>query len=134
MTAADIASAGASSPPDVLAIMGQAYIRFAVENPEHFGIMYPGEWVNRRDPAYRRAADGCYGPLMAVIRRAATEGCLTADVDTTAAAAWGLVHGLASLWLSGLIQQRIGTADAVALAEATTRLFVSGVMRQPPGT
>ena len=132
LTTQCLASAGATEPPDVLAVMGQAYVRFAVENPEQFGIMYPGDALNRMDPSYRRATDGCYGPLMEVIRRAEAEGYLAADVETVAAAAWSLVHGLASLWLSGLMQQRIAATDAHALAESVTRLFVGGVMRARP--
>ena len=131
LTGQRIADSGASTPPDVLAVMGQAYVAFAVANPEHFGIMYPGEGLNRRDPAYRRATDSCYGPLIDIIRRAAAEGYLGADVETVAAAAWALVHGLASLWLSGLMQQRIAATDAGALSEATTRLFVDSIMRRP---
>jgi AcrR family transcriptional regulator len=128
-----IAATRAETPPDVLAAMGQAYVRFAVDNPEHFGIMYPGEGLKLADPTYRRAADGCYGPLMDVIRRGADEGYLTADPATAAAAAWSLVHGLASLWLSGRLQARTGVRDADALAKAVTRLFVDSVMRRSSG-
>jgi AcrR family transcriptional regulator len=128
-----VAQSGALAPPDVLAAMGQGYVMFAVENPEHFGIMYPGEWLNHRDPAYRRAADGCYGPLVDVIRRAGDEGYLSADLPTVAAAAWSLVHGLAALWLSGRIQARTGATDAAALSTAVTRLFVGSVMRGSHG-
>jgi AcrR family transcriptional regulator len=126
-----IEEAGAVTPPDVLAVMGQAYVRFAVDNPEHFGIMYPGNELQHRSLAYRRATDGCYGPLMDVIARAGEEGYLSADRDTVAAAAWSLVHGLASLWLSGRIQARTGARDAATLARTTTRLFVDSIMTPP---
>ena len=126
-----IAAAAAVSPPDVLAVMGQAYVGFAIDNPEHFGIMYPGDGLQHRDADYRRATDGCYGPLMDVIRRAAAEGYLVDDPVVVAAAAWSLVHGLAALWLSGRIQERTGATDAARLAAGVTRLFVGSVLRRP---
>src|SRR5688500_16200867 len=66
---ADIDAARVTKPPDVLAVMGQAYVRFAIENPEHFGVMFPGELVNEDDPEYVRATNRCYGPLMEVVTK-----------------------------------------------------------------
>jgi AcrR family transcriptional regulator len=127
---ADIDAAGVSTPPDVLAVMGQAYVRFALENPEHFGVMFPGELVNERDPEYVRATNRCYGPLMEVVTRGGQRGELAAEPVIVATAAWSLVHGLASLWLSGRIQARTGETDAVALARSVTELFVDRVVRR----
>ncbi len=127
-----ITDAGAVTPPDVLAVMGQAYVRFAIGHPEHFGIMYPGDGLQHRDADYRRATDGCYGPLMDVIRRAAAEGYLVDDPVVVAAAAWSLVHGLASLWLSGRIQERTGASDPTRMTDGVTRLFVDSVLRRRP--
>jgi len=129
---ADIAAAGATTPADVLAIMGQAYVRFALENPEHFGVMFPGELVNQHDPEYVRATNRCYRPLMDVVTRGSAEGMLSADTDLVATSAWSLVHGLASLWLSGRIQERTGATDAPALARAVTELFVDRMLRRKP--
>lgn len=127
---ADIAAAGARTPPDVLAAMGQAYVRFALENPEHFGVMFPGELVNQHDPEYIRATNRCYGPLMEVVTKGAAQGSLSADPALVATSAWSLVHGMASLWLSGRIQARTGATDAIALARAMTKLFVDRMLRR----
>jgi AcrR family transcriptional regulator len=129
---AQIAATGAATPPDVLAVMGQAYVRFAIENPEHFGVMFPGELVNQDDPEYRRATNRCYGPLMEVVTKGSAQGSLSADARIVATAAWSLVHGLASLWLSGRIQARTGATDATALARAVTELFVDRMLRRDP--
>lgn len=129
---ADIAAAGAVTPPGVLAVMGQAYVRFALENPEHFGVMFPGELVNEDDPEYQRATNRCYRPLMDVVRQGSSQGTLSADADLVATSAWSLVHGLASLWLSGRIQARTGATDARALARAVTELFVDRMLRRTP--
>ena len=129
---ADIAAAGATTPPDVLAVMGQAYVRFALENPEHFGVMFPGELVNQDDPEYGRATNRCYGPLMEVVTKGSAQGTLSANATLVATSAWSLVHGLASLWLSGRIQARTGATDATALARAVTELFVDRMLRRKP--
>lgn len=127
---ADIAAAGARTPPDALAVMGQGYVRFALENPEHFGVMFPGELINQGDPEYIRATNRCYEPLMDVVSKGSAQGTLSADVALVATSAWSLVHGLASLWLSGRIQSRTGATDAKALATAVTELFVDKMLRR----
>ena len=127
---ADIAASEARTPPDVLAVMGQAYVRFALENPEHFGVMFPGELVNQDDPEYIRATNRCYGPLMEVVTKGSAQGTLSADATLVATAAWSLVHGLASLWLSGRIQARTGATDATAIAKSVTELFVDKMLRR----
>jgi AcrR family transcriptional regulator len=129
---ATIAAAAATTPPDVLAAMGRGYVMFAVENPEHFGVMFPGHLVDQHDAAYKAASDRCFGPLVDVIRRAAAEGYVDDDPMLVAASAWAIVHGLASLWMSGRVQARTGARDADALASAVTRLFVDRILRTRP--
>lgn len=129
---AQIAATGAATPPDVLAVMGQTYVRFALENPEHFGVMFPGELVNEDDPEYQRAANRCYGPLMEVVTKGSAQGSLSADAKLVATSAWSLVHGLASLLLSGRIQERTGDTDPEALTRAVTELFVDRMLRRQP--
>jgi AcrR family transcriptional regulator len=127
-----IAAAGVTTPPDVLAAMGRAYVKFAIDNPEHFRVMFPGESVDQQDPAYLAASDRCFGPLIDIVRRAEREGYLSDDPMLVAASAWSIVHGLASLWLSGRIQARTGVADADAIADDVARLFVARVMSPTP--
>jgi AcrR family transcriptional regulator len=127
-----IAGAGATTPQDDLDTMGRAYVAFALDHPEHFAVMFRTEAVNRDDAEYRRATDRAYGPLLDVVTRAAKEGCLDADPLVVGAAAWSLVHGLASLWMSGRLQERTGASDAGAMSAAVTRLFVDSVVRRTP--
>jgi AcrR family transcriptional regulator len=126
---ATIAAAGATTPPGVLAAMGRGYVKFAVDNPEHFRVMFPGEAIDQQDPAYIAASDRCFGPLIDIVRRAEREGYLSEEPMLVAASAWSIVHGLAALWLSGRIQARTGVADSDAIAEDVTRLFVASVMK-----
>lgn len=127
-----IATSRATTPPEVLAAIGRAYVKFAVDNPEHFGVMFPGDGLDQQAPDYIAASDRCFGPLIDVVRRAAQEGYLMDDPMLVAASAWSIVHGLASLWLSGRVQTRTGVTDADAIADAVTHLFVARVMKLQP--
>jgi AcrR family transcriptional regulator len=127
---ATIAASRAAAPPDVLAAMGRGYVRFAVEHPAHFAIMFRVELLDEADEAFARASDRAYGPLVATIRDAVEQGYLDADPLVAAASAWSLVHGLAALWIGGGMQRRTGAADPNAMADAVTQLFVSSVMKR----
>jgi AcrR family transcriptional regulator len=123
-----IASSRASTTPAVLAAMGRAYVRFALENPEHFAIMFRTELLEVSDPELVRASDRAYDALIATMRAAVAEKRIDSDPTVAAAAAWSLVHGLATLWLSGRLQPRTGATDPNELAHAVTHLFVTALM------
>lgn len=129
---ASITEAAAVTPPEVLQAMGRGYVRFALDNPEHFGIMFRVELLDERDPLFVEASDRAWRPLVATIARAAEQGYLQErDPVIVAASAWSLVHGLAALWLSGRMQERTGADDEDGFAEQVTRLFVDSVLRRP---
>jgi len=123
-----IAASRATTPPSVLAAMGRAYVRFAVDNPEHFAIMFRTELLDVTDPQLVRASDRAYDALIATTRAAQAGGFTRVDAQLAASAAWALVHGLAALWLSGRLQVRTGASDPDALAESVTELFVTTVL------
>jgi AcrR family transcriptional regulator len=80
--------------------VGVAYVRFAVERPGAFAVMFDQDLVHRDDPALvaARAAAGesLYGGAPEILSP-------DADRDSGALAAWALVHGLASLLRGGMI-------------------------------
>jgi AcrR family transcriptional regulator len=81
--------------------VGVAYVRFAVRHRAHFEVMYRPELYRPDEPEVRQA-------------RAATALLLygTASPDAgrlaAGAAAWSLVHGLATLWLNGNLPGQLG--------------------------
>jgi AcrR family transcriptional regulator len=96
------AVAGTDDPVEALATMAQAYVRFALDNPEHYRIMFMG----RSDMTPQQYADerilesGAFGGLVALV-----QGCIDAgrfrsglgDAVTVAFALWATVHGVASI-------------------------------------
>ena len=81
--------------------MGEAYVRFALAQPELFRLMFGARLRRERYPALREAAQQTYAVLVAAFR-AVPE---IADPEKAAAAAWSLVHGLAQLILDGQFQK-----------------------------
>src|ERR1700746_2647698 len=81
--------------------VGVAYVRFAVTHRAHFEVMYRPELYRPDDPEVRQARAAA-----AVI----LYGTPSPDAGQLAAgaAAWSLVHGLATLWLNGNLPQQLG--------------------------
>jgi Tetracyclin repressor-like, C-terminal domain len=80
---------------------GVAYVRFAVSHRAHFEVMYTPELYRREDAEVREARAGTAVLLY---------GTASPDAEQLAAgaAAWSLVHGLATLWLNGNLPPELG--------------------------
>ena len=92
-----------------------AYVRFGVEHPAHWRLMFGAELAERTPyPTLQAASDATFAVLTGVLERGQTSGQIRRGaVRDQALAAWSLVHGLTTL----LIDQRvrflgISTADA----------------------
>jgi AcrR family transcriptional regulator len=81
--------------------VGVAYVRFAVSHRAHFEVMYRPELYHPDDAAVRAARAAAAAVLY---------GTASPDAGQLAAgaAAWSLVHGLATLWLNGNLPGRLG--------------------------
>ena len=105
---------GLDDPPARLDAYGIAYVRFAVEHPSHFRVMFTSE-LDEPDPETRAAGDGAF--LLLVDSAAAVVGRQTAEL--AGVAYWTVPHGLAMLMLDGRMPpEHTATPDAAAaLAE-----------------
>jgi AcrR family transcriptional regulator len=123
---------GASDGPTSLELVGTGYVRFAIDNPEHFTIMFrPASTLELDNSDFLMAREAAYGVLTTAITRCGREGYLEGiDPELAGAAAWSIVHGLAALWLSGRLPERIDEGDIDKLAHKVTKLFVDGVFRK----
>ena len=74
--------------------MGEAYVRFALEQPQRFRLMFGGVLPMAKYPELRAAADAAYQALQQAFKEMPRP-------ELAAAAAWSLVHGLAHLLLDG---------------------------------
>ncbi len=82
-----------------------AYVRFGVEQPAHYRLMFGAELAEKeRHPNLNAAADATFTELTSALERGQASGEIrSGPVHEQALAAWSLVHGLTTL----LIDQRL---------------------------
>lgn len=107
---------GSSDTLDRTAAMGRTYVKFALDQPNLFRLMFSP--VLRRDnrPGLRMAADAAYKTLRHVTGQDVESG------RVAALAAWARVHGLAVLLLDGQIALQAGE-DIEALVREILRAY-----------
>ncbi|MBC9715528.1 TetR/AcrR family transcriptional regulator [Streptomyces sp. TRM66268-LWL] len=93
---------------------GVAYVRFAAAHPAHFDVMFQPGLYNADDPDLRAAEQRAGAALTAVLSSSADEN--------DELAAWSIVHGFASLWVSGALRTAPG-ADAGEAARPVISLL-----------
>ena len=85
-----------------LGAIGKAYLLFAAEHPAHYELMMspPTQKIDHSD-VHATAGDSFF-PLVLVINRMAEEGVIEPERGPYfATMLWGMVHGIADLWLTG---------------------------------
>jgi AcrR family transcriptional regulator len=116
--------------PAVLEAVGRGYVRFALANPGRFEVMFRLDLLNAGDPDFAAASEGAYSLLVSTIARCQSEGSLGKnDPELVAVSAWSVVHGLAALWISGRLAERIREKDPNRLSDRVSQLFVDSVFR-----
>lgn len=111
--------------------MGEEYVRFALEHPAHYRLMYGKEALAREDkPELQEAAVGLFEQVVEVIRSYQRKGVIKRqDPQMQAYVAWSAMHGLASLWIDGQIR---ATDDIDGLIQQTTRTVLDGMRVRRP--
>lgn len=98
MNEAMTAAAAAVGEGSALAALGRAYVDFARAHPGEFAIMFRPELLDPDDPELIEQGDAAHRRLTGAIADApGGDG----DAEVTAARAWALVHGLATLVING---------------------------------
>jgi AcrR family transcriptional regulator len=108
------------STPEQLTSVAVAYVRFALDRPALFRIMF-GEPCDR-DNDERVAATAA---VSLYLREIVERGFPQADSEALATAIWGLVHGLAFLHLDGKLDAAAPSAVADRVSSAIQALLTS---------
>ncbi|HEY4021975.1 MAG TPA: TetR/AcrR family transcriptional regulator [Pseudonocardiaceae bacterium] len=117
-----LADALAAADSD-LAEMGVAYVRFALDHPAHFRVMFDSDVLNNDDPELTAARAAARTQLHAGV------GALSDANPLAPLAAWSLAHGFATLRLDGNLA---GEGDPAAVFRTlTTMIFTGSTPRQP---
>ncbi|MEV5828933.1 TetR/AcrR family transcriptional regulator [Spirillospora sp. NPDC052242] len=107
---------------DDLHDIGLAYVRFAVDHPAHFAVMFRPQLYRPDDPELAAARVRADAVLTWGVRGVAPDGGRDAD-GTAALAAWSIVHGFADLWLSGALPADLGDDPVAAAGPIIGHLF-----------
>lgn len=101
--------------------VGVAYVRFAIEHRGHFEVMYQPEYLHADDAELTAARE----EARELLRRSLAElpdSRAGARPEVTALAAWTMVHGFATLWLSGSFPRTLGD-DPEEVSRAVARVL-----------
>jgi len=101
--------------------MGEAYVRFALEHPQRFSLMFGGHLSLAR---HRELAEAAAAPYQALVDAFRNEPSIR-DAEKAAAAAWSLVHGLAHLLLDGHFMRQAADRHAFVRDVIGTVRFAS---------
>jgi AcrR family transcriptional regulator len=102
---------------------GVAYVRFAVTHKAHFEVMFRPDTYHRDDPAVTAARERAGQALAAGVHtRTARTG---RQAQLTGIAAWSLMHGFATLWLTGGLPESLGE-DLNAAARGVAEILFLG--------
>jgi len=98
--------------------MGERYVRFGLENPAYYDLMFilkaPMEALDAMKDCEWKSGDKALGRLKELLqecmdRKFIKEG----DVDSMAMAIWGMVHGMVSLAIRDRLEKLVPTPDDV---------------------
>ena len=91
----------------------RAYVRFALDHPGHYEVMFDKSLYDDADPELVAAAAAAGAELNRGVGTLADENARS-DPEGAALAAWSLVHGFSLLWLNEAVDT---TGDPVATVE-----------------
>lgn len=112
-----------------LRALARCYVRFAVEHPAHYRVMFRPEWSDEEKYASLHTEGmRAYGRLQALAQEAKEATGDKVDMDTLAFTIWAWVHGLAALWNEGPLRKKSRSDSIEPLLERSAELFVGWVM------
>jgi AcrR family transcriptional regulator len=91
----------------------KAYVRFALDHPGHYGVMFDKSLYDDADPDLVAASAAAGAELDRGVGTL-TDRHATDDPEGAALAAWSLVHGFSLLWLNRAVD---ATGDPIATVE-----------------
>ena len=114
-------------PLERLKIEGQAYVRFALENPVSYRLMFMqrGEFLKRETPEGYESVIDSFGILEKTLQECLDAGYFKAgDKRSYAAVLWTSVHGVASL---AIATDNFTKEEAFAIAELSNNRLIDGM-------
>jgi AcrR family transcriptional regulator len=103
-------------PAQTLLPLAVNYVLFAIEHPSHYEVMWREDLYDRGDLPLLAARQRVFEVFYQSVA-AGTGELDPQEFGGAVAAAWSIVHGFATLWLSGNLTAFLGTDPAAASDE-----------------
>jgi AcrR family transcriptional regulator len=125
------AMVGIGDPVEAMAARGRAYVRFGVEHPEHYRIMFMGRAASMPEGWQDVITTGSFAHLVEGIQAIIDVGRMAPDTDPYEMAlhVWGNIHGLTSLLVA---KPSFPWPDRVRFVEEHLALCMAGVVLPAP--
>lgn len=106
---------------------GVAYVEFALDHPAHFQVMFTPTLLDENDPDLATAREASFRELRAGVDQMSDAGKVE-DAATAIVASWSLVHGIATLALTGNLDKAelrplIAGGDILAIARKSAKML-----------
>lgn len=117
-------------PVDAFRRAGVAYVRYAVDHPAHFRVMWRND-LHMDDAELEAAGQRAFDALVGGAERAQAAGWAAGvSAQDVAVVAWSSVHGLAQLSLDGPLPEMDGRG-VDALSEVVAAALTGGFIGRP---
>src|SRR4051794_10702482 len=100
----------------------KAYVRFAIDHPGHYVVMFDKSLYDVADPALMAAESAAAAELSRGVGTL-TDAKAKNDPEGAALAAWSLVHGFSMLWLNDAVDR---TGSPTAAIERLALILFDG--------
>ncbi|WFE63924.1 TetR/AcrR family transcriptional regulator [Micromonospora sp. WMMD714] len=128
----DLLAAALSAAGDDLLDVGVAYVDFAVRHRAHFEVMFRPDLYRADAPEVRAARERAGASLHVGVAALPPDRADPDGSRTDSLAAWSIVHGFATLWLSGALPPDVEADPRIAARTVIRRLFPSPSPLPPP--
>ncbi len=107
--------------------MARAYVRWAVDHPDYYQVMFGAELDKSNNPELLTAGERAFDDLLDIIVACQQEKVLPAgDAREIAGPTWSLLHGIATLSIGGDLPQVGISEDPQEMAERAIRGLLFG--------
>jgi AcrR family transcriptional regulator len=125
--------ASVPDPIEALRTIAHAYVRFGLDDPEHYRIMFMGhtDHTPERYDDKKILDTGCFGSVIDVVRRAGAEGRLR-DIEggpvMLAFVLWAALHGIVA---TAVAKPNMPSPPVHAIVETAVEGFLHGFATSP---
>lgn len=124
-----VEAAHGDDPVARFAALGVEYVRFAIDQPAHFRVMFSARLVDKSPyPTLRGLARRAFDYLLRAIGDSQAAGRVRIDdAEAVALTAWAAVHGLAVLCVDGQVDLIVGSGDSDSVLERVAEHLLHGL-------